>query len=181
MKKRISEEEVNRLYSEYSTPPNVIRHCKAVTRVAETLSRALNGKGYSLDLDLVRGAGLSHDVARTYDRHWDVMADKLEEMGYPDEAFIVREHMLGDSYHEIENITEQDMIWLGDRLVKEDQYVGIDERFEYIIDKALKMGAEDHVPHILESKAKMKRLLDDIEDVIGQSVDSLFEEEFHYE
>ena len=69
-----------------------------------------------------------------------------------------------------------DMIWLGDRLVKEDEYVGIDERFDYIIEKARKMGAEDHVKDILASKADMQRLLDQIEEVIGQSVDSLFEE-----
>lgn len=172
--KRITEEEVNKLYEEFGTPENVIRHCGAVTHVAQTIAEALNEKGYDLDIGLIRGAGLSHDVARTSDRHWDVMADKLEELGYPDEALIVRKHMLGDEYSDIENVNEQDLIWLGDRLVKEDQYVGIDERFEYIIEKARKMGAEEHVPQILESKAKMKRLLDDIEAVIGQTIDSLF-------
>ena len=84
--------------------------------------------------------------------------------------------MTGAGYHDISQVSEMDMIWLGDRLVKEDEYVGIDERFDYIIEKARKMGAEDHVKDILASKADMQRLLDQIEEVIGQSVDSLFEE-----
>jgi hypothetical protein len=39
------------------------------------------------------------------------------------------------------------------------------------------MGAEDHIKDILESKADMQRLLDQIQEVIGQSVDSLFIEQ----
>ncbi len=177
MRKRITEEEVNRLYEEFRTPPNVIAHCHAVAHVAGTIAEALDEHGFSLDLDLIRGAGLSHDVARTLARHWDVMADKLEEMGYYEESILVRNHMTGTGYNDISHVNEMDMIWLGDRLVKEDTYVGIDERFDYIIDKAVKMGAEDHVKDILVSKADMQRLLDQIEEVIGQSVDSLFKKE----
>ncbi len=177
MRKRITEEEVNRLYEEFRTPPNVIAHCHAVAHVAGTIAEALDEHGFGLDLDLIRGAGLSHDVARTLARHWDVMADKLEEMGYYEESILVRNHMTGTGYNDISKVNEMDMIWLGDRLVKEDTYVGIDERFDYIIDKAVKMGAEDHVKDILVSKADMQRLLDQIEEVIGQSVDSLFKKE----
>lgn len=174
MKKRLTEEDAERLYEEFNTPENVIRHCKAVTHTAMTIAEALNERGFSLDLDLLKGACLTHDVARTQARHWDVMADKLAEMGYPEESVIVREHMMGTGYHDIADIDELDMIWLGDRLVKEDQYVGIDERFEYIIEKARSMGAEGHIKDILRSKADMQRLLDQIAEVIGQDVDSLF-------
>ena len=85
--------------------------------------------------------------------------------------------MSGVGYHDISEVSEMDMIWLGDRLVKEDRYVGIDERFDYIIEKARKMGAEDHINDILESKADMQRLLDQIEEVIGRSINSLFLDE----
>ena len=105
------------------------------------------------------------------------MADKLEDMGYMEESILVRNHMTGTGYNDISKVNEMDMIWLGDRLVKEDQYVGIDERFEYIIEKARSMGAEDHIKDILESKVDMQRLLDQIQEVIGQSVDSLFIEQ----
>lgn len=177
MRKRISEDEILILYVQFKTPENVIRHCMAVANVSLTIASALNDHGFSLDLDLIKGAALSHDVARTKARHWDVMADKLESMGYIEESILVRNHMTGTGYSDISEVNEMDMIWLGDRLVKEDRYVGIDERFEYIIQKARDMGAEDHIDNILASKADMQRLLDQIEEVIGQSVDSLFEEQ----
>ena len=178
MRKRITEEEVNRLYEEFRTPPNVIAHCHAVAHVAGTIAEALDEHGFSLDLDLIRGAGLSHDVARTLARHWDVMADKLVELGYFEESIIVRNHMTGTGYHDISDVSEMDMIWLGDRLVKEDQYVGIDERFDYILEKARAMGAgEEHFRNIESSKQKMRHLMDQIEEVIGQSIDSLFAEQ----
>ena len=175
--KRLTYSKVQELYREYSTPPHVIRHCKGVTMIALMIARELNRYGHSLDLEMIKGAGLTHDMARVQERHWDVAADKLLELGYPEEAALVRLHMTGVGYSPVEHVNEQDMIWLGDRLVKEDTYVGIDERFDYIIDKAVKMGAEDHVKDILVSKADMQRLLDQIEEVIGQSVDSLFKKE----
>ena len=175
MRKRISEEEVNRLYEEFKTPPNVIRHCQAVTRTAMGIATALNEHGFSLDLDLVKGSCLVHDCARTKARHWDVAADRLVGLGFFEESIIVRNHMTGTGYHDISEINEQDLIWLGDRLVKEDQYVGIDERFDYIMEKARSMGvSEEHFRHIEESKQDMKRLMDQIADTIGQSIDSLF-------
>ena len=177
MRKRITEEEISKLYEEFNTPPNVIRHCQAVTRTAMGIAEALNEHGFSLDLDLVKGSCLVHDCARTLARHWDVAADRLVELGYFEESIIVRNHMTGVGYHDISEVNEQDMIWLGDRLVKEDQYVGIDERFDYIIDKARSMGVpEAHFAKIEESKQDMKRLMDQIAEAIGQSIDSLFEE-----
>ena len=66
-----------------------MRHCMAVANVALTIAQALNEHGFSLDMDLIKGAGLSHDAARVRARHWDVMADRLAEMGYPEESIMV--------------------------------------------------------------------------------------------
>ena len=124
-----------------------------------------------MDLALVKGAGLAHDVARVQDRHWDVGAEILENLGYRDEAAIVRVHMNFD-FHPFEKLNETDMVCLGDRLVKEDRYVGLDERIEYILAKA----PEDPEvrKRILRKKADTKVLMEKIEDTIGQSIDSLF-------
>ena len=169
MRKRITEEEVFGLYLEFKTPGNVMRHCMAVANVAATIAGALNEHGHDLDLELIHVSGLVHDTARTQARHWDVVADRLADMGYPEESIIVRNHMTGAGYHDISEVSEMDMIWLGDRLVKEDVYVGIDERFDYIIEKAQKMGAnEERIGVILESKAEMRHLMDQIEDEINQ-------------
>ncbi|MBQ5441063.1 MAG: hypothetical protein IIU36_02205 [Firmicutes bacterium] len=178
MRKYLTGEEINNLYKKYDTPLNVIRHCKAVSRTAVGIAERLDEHGFDLDIDMIKGACLVHDAARTLARHWDVVADDLAEMGYPEESVIVRNHMTGDGYHDIKDITEQDLIWLGDRLNKEDKYVGIDERFEYIFDKARKFGAtEEHMADILKSKKRMQHLMDQIAEVIGCDIDSLFKEE----
>lgn len=171
--KRITPEIVNEIYKEYETPEHVRRHCAAVADCGVRIAKALNAHGFHLDLALINGAGLAHDAARTMERHWDVMDERLNEMGYYDEAAIVKMHMNPGEYNPVDTITESDIICLGDRLVKEDTYVGIDKRFDYIIEKARKHGILDF-DTIMENKAKMQHLLDEIEDVIGCSIDDLF-------
>ena len=174
MNKRISPKECEQLYIEYNTPAHVVRHCKAVCKVALTIAEKMNEKGYGFDLALIEGAALSHDVARVEEDHGSVGAEILEEHGFHDEAEIVKVHMRYD-LNEFEKLNETDMVCLGDRLVKEDKYVGLDERIKYILDKA-----PQYIPgvreHILMTKDKTRVLLDKIEDYIGQSIDSLFEE-----
>ena len=82
MVKRITEEECEALFEKYHTPEHVIGHCKAVSHTAVTIGRKLNEQGFALDIDLIKGAGLVHDVARVSDKHWEVGADILESLGY---------------------------------------------------------------------------------------------------
>jgi hypothetical protein len=172
--KRLTYSKVQELYREYSTPPHVIRQCKGVTMIALMIARELNRYGHSLDLEMIKGAGLTHDMARVQERHWDVAADKLLELGYPEEAALVRLHMTGVGYSPVEHVNEQDMIWLGDRLIKEDTYVGIDERFRYIENKAIRRGEGPEVmARIDKSKGDMQHLMDGIAGVIGMTIDEL--------
>ncbi|MEE0691724.1 MAG: hypothetical protein U0M33_02295 [Lachnospiraceae bacterium] len=171
MTKRITEEECRRLYKEYETPAHVIAHCDAVSRVAVTIAEHLNTCGFSFDIPLIRGAGLAHDVARVRDKHWEVGADILAGLGYQAEADIVRVHMRFD-FHSFEELNETDMVCLGDRLVKEDRYVGLDERIDYILHKAPDDPAV--IRRILAKKTETGHLIKQIEAAIGQTIDSLF-------
>lgn len=172
MVQRITEKEIENLYIKYKTPPHVISHCRAVTRVALGIAVALNEHGYHLDLNLIRGAGLSHDIARTHEDHGGVCADILEQMGYHDEVAIVRVHM-NYPLNPVENLNETDLVCLGDRLVKEDRYVGLDERFRYIMDKA--PHCQKTQAHLIEHREKMRHLLRQIEEITGVQIDDLFE------
>lgn len=171
IQKRIPEKEIEELYERFQTPPHVIAHCREVTRVAYLIAEKMNRSGLSnLDLDLVRSAGLTHDVARTSDEHWNVGADALLGMGYEDEAKIVRQHMF-HQFNQLDELNELDMICFGDRLVKEHDYVGIDKRFQYIMDKAKdRPGA---VEQLLVRREEMRELLNHIEKEIGISIDAL--------
>lgn len=172
MTKRISREECEQLYIKHETPKHVIGHCNAVAHVAVEIGRKLNEHGYDFDLALIEGAGLAHDVARVEEEHWNVGAKILRELGFDDEADIVEVHMHRHTY-EFDSLSEMDLVCIGDRLVIEDQYAGLDKRFEYIIDKA-----KVHYPHriwkIEENREKLRALLGQIEEAMGQTIDSLF-------
>lgn len=171
MTKRISIDECNALYRKYNTPEHVIGHCKAVCRVAVTIAEKLNEHGSKLDLELIQGAALAHDVARVQEHHELVGAEILDNAGYKDEADIVRVHMRY-RFGDFDNLSETDLVCLGDRLVKEDRYVGLDERIEYIIHKA---GDNPEVTkRILANKEATRNFMNKIEERIGQTIDSLF-------
>ncbi len=157
----------------YGTPEHVRNHCRAVADTACIVARALNDSGACLDIGLIEAAGMLHDIARTKDRHWEAGADIVREMGYDEESRIIRVHMTYSPFSDISKVNETDMVCLGDRLVKEDKYVGLDERIDYVIEKMQRNGNFDARPFILEKKKDCQRFLDQIESVIGISVDDL--------
>ena len=173
--KHPTREECENLLEEYQTPAHVRAHCREVARVACVVGRALKEKGAALDLELILAAGLLHDIARVEDKHWEVGADLLEKLGYGAESEIVRAHMFYSPFSDIGDVTETDLVCLGDRLVKEDRYVGLDDRIEYVVRKAVRNGHEDAVPIIMKKKQETIRFMGQIEAMVGCSIDRLVE------
>lgn len=170
--KKIDDSLIKSLYEKYRTPDHVIRHMEGVTNCALKIAKALNEHGHNLDLDLIYGAGMTHDIARTQDDHWIVAADELERLGFPREAEIVRCHMLTNEYARIDKISEREMILFGDRMVQEDRFVGIDTRFDYILNKAICRGVKNF-SHTIENKKKMRFAVDEVEKEIGMTIPEL--------
>ena len=166
-------EECLKLLEEYGTPDRVKGHCRAVADTACRIGRALNRHGHHFDLELVNAAGLLHDIARVEERHWDVGAAFAEKLGYQQEADIIKVHMTYSPFHPLPQATETDLVCLADRLVKEDRYVGIEERIQYIIDKAISSGHPEAEPRILAKKEELKFFVHDIETEIGMTIDEL--------
>ena len=131
------------------------------------------GEARSLDLDLTLAAGLLHDMARVEENHWDVAADFCLREGLPEEAKIIRVHMMYEFTTDAMHLTEADLVCIGDRVVLEDYYAGIDKRMEYIIAKAERQGNMAARPIILKKKEETKVLLRQIEDRIGMTLDEL--------
>ena len=57
--------------------------------------------------------------------------------------------------------------------MKEDHYVGLDERIDYILHKAPKEAEIQNL--ILQKKEETRRFMEAIETTIGQTIDSLFQ------
>ena len=134
MTKRLTTEDCNHYFEKYKTPPHIIAHCKAVSDTAVTIGSELVKHGVSLDTELLRNAGLIHDVLRMEKNHDVAAAEMLEKDGYPYEAEVIRHHMT-KHYAPVNELTESDILCLADRVVREDEYVGIDRRIDYLIYK----------------------------------------------
>ena len=169
--KRLSDRECQELFEKYKTPARVIRHCRAVSRVAVTIAEALNQAGFHFDISLVHSAGLIHDVCRTHPDHAKDGAVILRQLGYLNEAEIVGAHMRHILRH-LKDMDELDMVCLADRLVKEDQYVGLDERIDYLIHKKGENPERTHL--LLEGKKQIREIMDEVEEALGRTIDSLF-------
>ncbi|MBR2546913.1 MAG: TIGR03960 family B12-binding radical SAM protein [Eubacterium sp.] len=170
MAERLTENECYRLFREYDTPDRVIAHCLEVSRCAYLIACELNKNGYQLDAELVRIAALIHDLMRTDDKHDEAAGEVLMSLGYEQEAEIVRDHM-SYRFNDLPVVTEHDVVCLSDRIVKEHEYAGIDDRVEYLINKAPENI--ERKEHLLYWKEKVREYIHGIEDIIGISFDEL--------
>jgi uncharacterized protein len=55
------------ILAEYHVPPHMVSHCLAVAKLALFLVHRLNEKGAAVDITLLEGAGLLHDMRRVFD------------------------------------------------------------------------------------------------------------------
>lgn len=174
--KTLTKEQAYEILAEYGTPPHVIAHCEAVARVAERVGIELNKKGFDLDVELAATAGLLHDMARIHDDHQRVAAEWLRERGYDRHADIIAVHMNYPAFNKASETNETDLVCLGDRVCIEGSYAGVDQRFDYIINKA-KNHAPSHIPIIESKRSAMKEYIKDLEEIMGIPLDDLMKED----
>ncbi len=170
----ISKEYALELLENNHTPEHVIRHCMEVARVSEILAIELNKCGYNLSVESIKGAAMLHDIARVDENHGEIGAIIAEAKGYQREAEIIKDHMHYSITKDIKILREIDIVCLGDRMVKEDKYVGLKQRMNYILNKFKNNPqAEEAIKiKILEQMI----LLKNIENLLGKSIDELMVE-----
>lgn len=108
-------------------PARVIQHSRTVAKVALRLASLLQQQGLMLDLDLVLAAALLHDVARDLPNHAAEGARIVSEMGYPRVAVCILRHMDLEP-DQVHRLAEHQLVYLADKLVKEDRVVSLQER-----------------------------------------------------
>ncbi|MBK5253527.1 MAG: HD domain-containing protein [Peptostreptococcaceae bacterium] len=169
----ITEDVRDALFIEYETPEHIIGHCEEVAIVSKLIAKSLNKVGYSINIDLLYGASSVHDLVRLRERHDLECAKILREKGYLEESELVKKHMRYSPFNKIDDVDEQDLLCLADRLVLEDEYAGLEKRMEYIVAKV--KDKKDIVDIILGKKTETKELIDGIEKKIGIKLDELCE------
>lgn len=123
------------------TPREVRAHSQVVATVGEAVARALQPHAPKLDVDLVRVACLLHDMARTRPKHAVVGQNVLANLGLVRLGEVVGAHMALPagpkdkprdgpriSEKKLAPLTEEELVYLADKLVAEDEIVGLEGR-----------------------------------------------------
>lgn len=151
-------EECQQLWEMYGVHDHIVGHCKAVARVALALAETFNERNpaYALDVDLVQGAALTHDIGKGTKRHEAAGAEILHSHGFHSAAGIVRDHF--DTVSSSDNpLSEREIVFLADKLVRCHGPVQLKDRYlEKAQMYAHEPGAEEA---ILGRLARAERLM----------------------
>ena len=134
-----SEDHCRRIISELGMLENIVAHSLQVCRVSLLLTDQLGLPG--LDRELVRAAALLHDITKTRsfntgEDHAETGARLLADLGYPEVARIVGQHVRLDRYPlNFSTPTDAEIVNYSDKRVLHDKIVPLSERMGYILEK----------------------------------------------
>lgn len=169
-----SEAECEALLQFHSVPASVVAHSRAVAAVAISLARSLATHNVQLNLALVRAAALLHDLAKGEPNHAAVAARRLRAFGFDRVADVIAVHSDLSSFSDLD---ERAVVFLADKLVRNDQIVSIDERFASALERY------HDIPEALAAAQMRKQtallIAAAVEHIIGMPLTSLVNEEVH--
>ncbi len=134
-----SEELCRRIISEMGMLENIVAHSLQVCRVSLLLTDRLGLPG--LNRELIRAAALLHDITKTRSFHTDedhaeTGARLLADLGYPEVARIVGQHVRLERYAlNSSTPTDAEIVNYSDKRVLHDKIVPLSERMGYILEK----------------------------------------------
>ena len=116
-----------------AVPEPICRHGRAVAAVAGAMTKQLNTHGVIIAPDLVRAGCLLHDIAKGQPAHAEAGAAIVAELGFSEVADIIMQHM--DIDFDDSSPNEAAIVFLADKLVREDRRVSVEERFQHAFER----------------------------------------------
>lgn len=151
--------------------PAVTAHGEAVADMALRMGRALNAAGFTLNLELIDAAARVHDMTRGAPDHARRGAQLLRELDMPAMAEIVATHM-DLTVAEQDPIREAEVVFLADKLIAEDRFVGLEARYG---SRLAAHGTDDGVLAAIRTKLESaRRAAARVERAIGRSPETLW-------
>lgn len=144
-----------------NTPQRVQRHCEAAAKKAGELAQRLSRAGLALDMERLRSAALLHDIARAERDHAAVGAGWLTALGYPEIAELVAAHHELHDAQEAE-LAETSILYLADKLIREDQEVTLAQRFAASSEKLTDPAARLAHQRRYQQAQRVSRLLEQL-------------------
>jgi uncharacterized protein len=159
-----SEELCRRIISEMGMLENIVAHSLQVCRVSLLLTDRLGLPG--LKRELIRAAALLHDITKTRSFHTDedhaeTGARLLVDLGYPEVARIVGQHVRLDRYTLTSSTpTDAEIVNYSDKRVLHDKIVPLSDRMGYILEKyGRSPERKRNILLLLEKTEKLERRL----------------------
>ncbi len=151
----------------YPVSQPVRRHSFKVADVAGSIGQALERVGIKADREIIRAAAVLHDIAKGWPAHATEGGRRLKEMGFGRIGDIVAEHTdlpPGASL-------ESKVLYLADKLVKDDGLVTLEERFR---DAMRRYGGTAELEADMNLRRECAfRVKKELEGLIGQSLERL--------
>jgi molybdenum cofactor cytidylyltransferase len=168
----LSQEEAHYLLELLEVPDQIVRHCQTVADVAETLARALQPLVPKLDAEMVRSAALLHDIARTGPKHAVVGQELLSNLGLIRLGEIVGAHMvLPPQQMETTRVTEEQLVYLADKLVVDDRVGTLEERAAATVLRGGEVFAYPDAAEGLRARMRVARSIQQrVESILGCSL-----------
>jgi len=158
-------EECYCILNTYEVPDNIIKHCTKVSKMALYISKELNQSGYNFNENVIEAAALLHDIARRSKNHAKVGAEILTSLGYKYIGNIVATHM-DIKVDEKEDITENEILFLADKLTKDDRFISLENRMaSCLLNNDFKASSE-----IKRRFTEAKKIKEKVEKVLGKSL-----------
>lgn len=155
------------LNNKFQVNRDIKLHSRLVADIALALGNALVAVGVKLDKDMVYSSSMMHDIAKGNRGHAHVGGQWLSDMGFKRIGAIVASHS-DQTLLKGENVTEKTIVYLADKMVKNNNIVSITERFEISMKRYQKNP--DAVRNIKLRWQAAKSLIQQFETATGRSV-----------
>jgi len=127
-------EECSSILGIYNVPENIIKHCRKVSEVSVEILQSMDNTQNKLDGCALKAAAMLHDIAKNKENHALAGEIILKEIGYEHIGSIIGSHT-DVEVDDKGRITESEILYLADKLVREDKVISIDERFKQSMNK----------------------------------------------
>jgi len=171
-------DECRQILHETGVGEQVKEHCSMVAVIAKELAARLNQAGAGLDKNLIMAGALLHDLARSEPDHAQAGARLLEARGYPLVAAVVGAHMDIEA-DESHPLTEAEVVFLADKMVKGKYIVSVKDRFAAALKKY--QGDPQACAAVAKRLRQAELIMLKIEKIIGRPVESVPAPDIHFD
>jgi len=165
----ISEKQAMEILKKYKTPKEIIEHSIAVSKKAVHIAEKLRQKGYNVNIEVVKIAGLLHDIGKLKAKgitHGAETGKILREVGCCEAIARTAElHNYPDTNLSDLHL-EAKIIVYADAITMHDKYVTLKKRFDDVIQRRIQAGRIREADMIKSYYPQLKKIEKEILDLM---------------